>query len=280
MKLYSPNKTFKSFFAHIILLSLSLISLFPLFWMIITSLKSPAQITEAPLSFIPRPIVWRNYLDALTRFPFLNCLKNTVYLVIMNMLGVFFSCPLVAYSFARLEWRGRDFCFILLLSTMMIPFAVTMIPLYILFKNLGWLNTFKPLWIGAFFGSPYYIFLLRQFFMTLPSDLEDAARIDGCSSYGIYWRILLPLIKPALIVVGIFTFLNTWNDFLGPLIYINSIKNYTLTLGLQYFQSGGYGTQWHWLMAASFATISPIIVVFFIFQRYFLQGIVLTGLKS
>jgi len=280
MKSYSLNKIFKSFFAHILLLSFSLISLFPLFWMISTSLKSPAQITEAPLSFIPRPIVWRNYLDALTRFPFLNCLKNTVYLVIMNMLGVFLSCPLVAYSFARLEWRGRDLCFILLLSTMMLPFAVTMIPLYILFRNLGWLNTFKPLWVRAFFGSPYYIFLLRQFFMTLPGDLEDAARIDGCSSYGIYWRILLPLIKPALIVVGIFTFLNTWNDFLGPLIYINSINNYTLTLGLQYFQSGGYGTQWHWLMAASFATILPIIVVFFIFQRYFLQGIVLTGLKS
>lgn len=280
MKLHSLIKIFRGTITYTLLIFLSIISLFPLLWMISTSLKSPAQITEAPLSFIPNPIQWSNYLDALTRFPFLNCLKNTVYLVIMNLIGIFFSCPLVAYSFSRLEWKGKNLCFVLLLSTMMLPFAVTMIPLFILFKNLGWINTFKPLWIRAFFGSPYYIFLLRQFFMTLPNDLEDAARIDGCSSYGIYWRILLPLIKPALIVVGIFTFLGTWNDFLGPLIYLNSINNYTLTLGLQYFQSGGYGTQWHWLMAASFATISPIIVIFFIFQRYFIRGIVLTGLKS
>ena len=200
-------------------------------------------------------------------------------LAILNIVLAIFSCSFVAYAFARLEWPGRDLCFGLLLATMMIPGQVTMIPVFMIFRYLGWYNTLKALWVPSFFGSAFFIFMLRQFMKGIPNDLEDAAKIDGCSLFGIYWRIVLPLVKPALAAVCIFTFMNTWNDFMGPLIYVNDQRLYPLALGLFDFRSE-HGSEFGMLMAASTLMTLPVIAIFFMAQRYFIQGVTLTGMKG
>ena len=187
------------------------------------------------------------------------------------------SSALAAYGFSRIEWKGRDKVFLVLLATMMIPFPVIMVPIYSLFKSLGWIGTFKPLWVPSFFAGAFNVFLLRQFFLTLPKDMSEAARIDGCSEFQIFLRIILPLSKPALLVVAIFQFMATWNDFLGPLIFLTEQKDFTLALGLQSFQSQHGGTAWHHLMAASTLVVLPVIVLFFFAQRTFIEGIATTG---
>jgi len=220
-----------------------------------------------------------NYREVLRLVPLLTYIKNSTILVTINILGQIFASSLVAFAFARLRWPARDFCFMLMLATLMIPHQVTLIPQFLIFKSLGWYNTLTPLWIGAFFGSPFFIFLLRQFMRGIPTDLEDSAKIDGSGYFGIYWRIILPLIKPALATIGIFTFLGTWNDFMGPLIYLNDQNLYPLSMGvfaLQVFQVGNYGL----MMAASILMTLPVILLFFIAQRHFIEGITLTGLKG
>ncbi|OQA84494.1 MAG: L-arabinose transport system permease protein AraQ [bacterium ADurb.Bin236] len=202
---------------------------------------------------------------------------NSLYLVVLNVLGQLFACSLVAYAFARLRFYGRDILFGILLATMMLPSQVTMIPVFLIFKSFGWYDTLKPLWVGSFFGSAFNIFLLRQFFMTIPQDLEDAAKIDGCSFFGTYWRILLPLVRPALATVAIFTFMGTWNEFMGPLIYIGSQSLTPLSLGLFMFRSE-HGGEWGMMMAASTLMTLPVVVIFFFAQRYFIQGVTLTGM--
>jgi ABC-type glycerol-3-phosphate transport system permease component len=189
------------------------------------------------------------------------------------------SCTLVAFAFARLQYPSRDFWFVVLLSTMMLPTHVTIIPHFVLFRILGWLNTFKPLIVPAFFGSAFYIFLLRQFFLTIPQELDDAATVDGCGIFRIYWQIILPLAKPALATVAVFSFISHWNDFLGPLIYLTSPEKMTIAVGLRLFRSQ-YSTEMHLLMAASTVAVLPILVIFFVAQKYFIQGIALTGLKG
>jgi multiple sugar transport system permease protein len=252
----------------------------PFYWLVSSSLKSPTKIWLYPPQWVPDPVVWQNYIEALTASPFHLYLLNTLTIVIFNEAGVLLTASMAAYSFARLRFRGRDLVFTILLSSMMLPWAVTMIPRYILFKNLGWLDTFLPLIVPDWFGGgAFNIFLLRQFFRTIPRDFTDAARIDGAGEFGIYWRVVLPLIKPALTAVAIFTFLHHWNDFMAPLIYLTSPGNYTISLGLASFK-GLYTTQWHYLMAASTATILPVLVLFFVAQRYFIQGIVLSGIKG
>jgi multiple sugar transport system permease protein len=252
----------------------------PFYWLLSSSLKSPTKIWLYPPQWIPDPVVWQNYVEALTASPFHLYLFNTLIIVVFNLAGVLLTASMAAYSFARLRFRGRDLLFTILLSSMMLPWAVTMIPRYILFKNLGWLDTFLPLIVPDWFGGgAFNIFLLRQFFRTIPRDFTDAARIDGAGEFGIYWRVVLPLIKPALTAVAIFTFLHHWNDFMAPLIYLTSPGNYTISLGLASFK-GLYTTQWHYLMAASTATILPVLVLFFVAQRYFIQGIVLSGIKG
>ena len=205
---------------------------------------------------------------------------NTLVVAVLGLIGVTFSSALAAYGFSRIRWRGRDVCFVLTLSTMMVPFAVTMIPLYGIFRALGWIGTLKPLWVPAFFGGAFSIFLLRQFFLTIPQDLSDAARIDGCSEFGIFWRIILPLSKPALAVVALFHFMWAWRDFLAPLIYLTKKETFTLSLGLHFYQSQHGGSEWHYLMAASTLMILPVIVLFFFTQRTFIQGISTTGMKG
>jgi len=272
---------------HAVLLCGSFLFLFPLFWMITTSLKPVEETMLTPPRWIPS--VWRfdNYVQAVTYgsqalgyIPFFEYGKNTLLLCVLVVTGTVVSNALIAYGFARLEWPGRNALFGLTLATMMIPFPVLMVPMFVLFKHLGWVGTFRPLWVTAWFGSAFNIFLLRQFFLTIPRELSDAAVVDGCSEFQVFRHIILPLSRPALAVVALFSFLYTWNDFLGPLIYLNDQRMFTLSLGLQFYQSQAGGTEWHLLMAAATIVVLPIIVLFFFTQRTFIQGIAVTGMKG
>ncbi len=221
----------------------------------------------------------RNYREAMRLAPVDTYAWNSFVLVVLNVLGQMIGSSLVAYAFSRLRWPGRDFCFVLVLATLMIPPQVTMIPVFLIFKELGWYNTLRPLWITAWFGSAFYIFLLRQFMLGIPRDLEDSARIDGCGYFGIFWRIILPLVKPALATIGIFTFLSVWNDFMGPLIYLSDQRLYPLSLGLFSLQVTNVNAH-EILMAASVLMTLPVMALFFLAQRQFIQGVTLTGLKG
>ncbi|GMV91578.1 MAG: hypothetical protein AMXMBFR82_13560 [Candidatus Hydrogenedentota bacterium] len=222
---------------------------------------------------------WENYAEAFRIIDFPRNLRNTLFVCFTVVIGTVLSCSLVAYSFSRIEWPGRDLCFILVLATMMLPYQVMLIPLFVLYKNLGWTGTFKPLIVPAFLGTPFYIFLLRQFFMGIPQDLSAAARIDGCSEFGIYARIIMPLSKPALATTALFMFLFQWGDFLNPLVFLQDDRQYTLALALQQFQSQ-HESLWGPLMAMSTVITVPVILLFFLTQRTFIQGITLTGLKG
>jgi ABC-type glycerol-3-phosphate transport system permease component len=263
----------------ILLIGLGMLFVFPLVWMISTSLKSNDQVYTIPTVWIPNPIVWENYPNALSRIPFVRFLINSCITSFIPVVGSILSASMVAYSFARLNWPGKNFWFIILLSSMMLPAQVTMIPVYILYTKLHWINTYLPLTVPWFFGGAFYIFLLRQFFSTIPSELSHAALIDGCSHFDIWWRIFLPLSKPALVTIAIFTFLFTWNDFLGPLLYLKTEAMYTLQVGLLYFREQ-YSVAWQELMAASTVVLLPTLVIFFLGQRLFVEGVTLTGMKG
>ena len=272
---------------HGVLIALSLVFALPLLWMISTSLKPIEETMRTPPVWIPMHPLFRNYPKAFTfdsdklgYIPFLVYGRNTLLISILCVAGTVISNALVAYSFARLRWPGRDLAFTLTLATMMIPFPVLMVPTFALYQKLHWIGTFRPLWVGAWFGSAFYIFLLRQFFRTIPLELSEAAKIDGCSEWSIFRLVILPLAKPALSVVALFTFLGTWNDFLGPLIYISNQSMFTLGLGLQAFVSQNGGTEWNLMMAASTIVVAPIIILFFFTQKQFIQGIAVTGLKG
>ena len=253
----------------------------PFAWMVSTSLKPLNETMSLPPRWIPSTIQWKNYPAAIAEMQyFWRYAGNSLFLCVMSVIGTVASSALAAYGFSRVEWRGRDKWFLVLLATMMIPFPVVMVPIYGLFKELGWIGTFKPLWVPAFFAGAFNVFLLRQFFMTLPKDISEAARIDGCSEIQIFLRVILPLSRPALLVVALFQFLFTWNDFLGPLIFLTNQEDFTLALGLQSFQSQNGGTSWHYLMAASTLVILPVIVLFFFTQRSFTEGIASTGAKN
>ena len=253
----------------------------PFAWMVSTSLKPLNETMSLPPRWIPSTIQWKNYPEAIAEMQyFWRYAGNSLFLCVMSVIGTVTSSALAAYGFSRVEWHGRDKWFLVLLATMMIPFPVVMVPIYGLFKELGWIGTFKPLWVPAFFAAAFNVFLLRQFFMTLPKDISEAARIDGCSEIQIFLRVILPLSRPALLVVALFQFLFTWNDFLGPLIFLTRQKDFTLALGLQSFQSQNGGTSWHYLMAASTLVILPVIVLFFFTQRSFTEGIASTGAKN
>jgi multiple sugar transport system permease protein len=262
-----------------LLWGVALLFLIPLLWMLSSSLKPTWQIFETPPRWLPDPPRWENYREALTTLPFGLYLRNTTVITLLTIVGHLLSCTLVAYAFARLRAPGRDTLFVVMLATLMLPYPVTMTPLYVIFHRLGWINTFLPLTVPAFLGSPFYIFLLRQFFLTIPRDFEDAARIDGANIVQILAWVIVPMVAPALATVTLFTFQASWNDFLAPLIYLQRPDLYTVTLGLQFFRST-YTTNWAYLMAASLATMLPVIAVFFAAQRYFLAGISLAGIKG
>lgn len=267
---------------HLVLIPLATLFLLPLLWMVSTSFKDASGVFLFPPQWIPDPIHWENYGLALTALPFGRFFLNTSILTFSAMVGQILSCSIVAFSFAHLRWSGRNVLFIVVLATMMLPNQVTLIPTFLIFRQLGWLDTFLPMIVPAFLGGgPFLIFLMRQFFMTLSPELVDAARIDGASTFGIYWRIILPLASPVLIAVGIFSFEAHWNDFFRPLIYLQSQENYTLSLGLHAFNSNyGRGTEWQLLMAASLVVMLPVILIFFFAQRYFIQGVVFSGVKG
>lgn len=270
---------FQPIVVQILLVIAGLAFLVPFLWMLSTSLKVDTQIFVYPPIWIPNPFAWENYPKAISYINYLKYFENTLIIAIVSTVGVVISSSLVAYSLARLRWPGRDLLFVLTLSTMMLPFAVTLIPLFIVFKTFGWIDTFNPLIVPHFFGSAFFIFLLRQFFMTIPQDLSDAARIDGASELGIFIRIMIPLTRPALATVGLLQFLNSYRDFLGPLIYLTTETKYTLSIGLTMYSSM-HATEWSLLMAASMIMTAPIIVLFFFTQRTFVQGITLTGIKG
>lgn len=279
----SDTNVVRKLLIYLFLSGTALFFLLPFIWMMSTSLKTPAQVWTYPPEWIPRPPSLRSYFEIWTMAPIHLFLINSFIVTGLTIVGMVLSCSMVAFGFARLRFRGRNILFVILLSSMILPPQIYMIPQYLFFTFLGWVDTFKPLyvpyWFAAYLG-PFYIFLLRQFFLTIPWELDDAARIDGCSWFGIYTRIMLPLIKPALIAAVIFCFTWTWNDFLTPLIYLGIREKYTLTLGLRYFQSQ-YGMRYiRELMATSTISALPTLVLFFFCQRYFVEGISISGVKK
>jgi multiple sugar transport system permease protein len=266
-------------FTHLLLFVGSFVFFVPLIFMLSTSLKAMRQIAKFPPEWIPDPVIWLNYADVFRYAPMHKYLLNTLIIVFPNILGAVLTSALAAYAFARLRAPGKNLLFMVLLSTMMLPAVVTMIPTYLLFAQLGWVGTFRPLIIPPLAGSAFFIFLLRQFFLTIPRELEDAALIDGSSRLRIFTSIILPLAKPVLATVTIFAFMGSWNDYLGPLIYLGNRDQYTLSLGLQVFVQYNR-TEWGLLMAASTMVVAPVILLFFFAQQHFVQGITLTGIKG
>jgi multiple sugar transport system permease protein len=272
------KKKVTRFSAHLVLIIASFFFMIPFIWMVSTSLKPLTQVFTFPPEWIPKPVKWSNYIDAMNYIPFFTYLKNTTIITVVSTVGAVLSCPIVAYSFAKLKWPGRNILFIITIGVMMIPGQVTMIPLFLLFEKLGLVGTPYPLIIPAFFGIPFYIFLLRQFFMGLPDSLREAAKIDGASEFRIYWQIMLPLAKPAVLAVGLFQFMASWTDFIGPLLYLTDSVQYTLSLGLQQFQSQK-GSEWGLMMAVSTMMTVPVILLFFFLQKTFIKGITFSGIK-
>jgi multiple sugar transport system permease protein len=262
-------------------IALSLIFAAPLLWMVSTSLKTDPQVYHVPPIWIPNPARWANYTEALTKRPFGLYTLNTLRYAFGVIIGALLSNTIVAYGFSRLRWPGRNLLFFICISAMMIPYQVRMVPLFLVFKKLDWINSYKPLIVPAFLGAPYYIFLLRQFFLTIPEELSDAARVDGSSEMGILLRIILPLAKPALATIALFQLLGAWEDYLGPLIYLNDEALYPIAIGLQQFRSQFQeALMWPYMMAASTAATLPVILIFFAVQRSFVEGITVTGLKG
>ena len=264
---------------YALLVLISLFFFFPLLWMMTTAIKPTSQMFQIPPVWIPNPPQWDVFHTTWNRTNFSVYLGNTVLITVLSMIGRVGSCALVGFSFARLRWPGKNVLFIITLSTMMLPFQVLMIPQFLIFKEIGWINTHYPLWVPSFGGAAFYIFLMRQYFMTMPRELDDAAKIDGCGWLGIFWRILLPLSHPALATIAIFTFMSQWNSFLEPLIFLNSSKKYTLALGLAMFRDQ-FDVDWNAIMAMSFLMVLPCLTIFFLAQKYFIQGISTTGLKG
>jgi multiple sugar transport system permease protein len=266
--------------AHATLLVVSAVALLPLVWMLSTSLKAKGTELEWPIRWIPEPIVWQNYIQAHTILSFAYYYRNTITIALLATLGAVITSSMAGYAFARLRFVGRDLLFIMVLATMMLPSIVTLIPTYIIWRELGAIDTFLPLimpsWLG---GTAFNVFLTRQFFMTLPHDLDDAARVDGASNYRIYWQILLPLCGPVLAVVAIFTFVEHWTEFLLPLIYLNSDHMRTVAIGLA-LGKGTFRNTYNYIMAIAFTMTLPIGIIFFSAQRYFMKGVVMTGMAG
>jgi multiple sugar transport system permease protein len=265
--------------AFLVVLAFAIVFASPLYWMVATSLKTTPEVFLAPPIWWPAELRWSNYPDALNVFPFVTYAINTLRIAAPVAIGTTISSSLVAYGFSRMRWPGRDIVFYLVLATLMIPTWVTLVPLYILFNQIGWVNTYRPLVVPSFFGDAFSIFLLRQFFLRQPQDLVDAARVDGASHLRVFLQIMLPLSRPALAVVALFAFINAWTDFFNPLIYLSNPDKYTLQLGLFNFFSQHF-VNWPGFMAASVVVLAPIAILFFLTQKTFIEGITFTGLRG
>ncbi|MEZ4706106.1 MAG: carbohydrate ABC transporter permease [Caldilineaceae bacterium] len=275
------RKAIHALVVYALILPGACIFILPLVWMISTALKPSNEIFVYPPQWFPSSPQWSNFSEGWTAYlNFNRMFMNTLIITVNNVIGNLFSCCLAAYGFARLRAPGKNIFFALVLATMLLPTEVTIIPQYVLFTKLGWNNTWRPLMVPPWFGWPFFIFLLRQFFMSIPMDLDEAARLDGASSWRILWSILLPLVRPALATVVIFAFIGNWNNFLGPLIYIRSVDKQVLAVGLNMFR-GQYGqVDFHYMMAVALIVLLPVLLVFFFGQRLFVQGIALTGIKG
>lgn len=263
---------------YVLLAAIALIMLFPFFWMVSTSLKEQYEAVKIPPVWIPAQPQWINYVTLFTEQPMFMFMMNTIKIVIFVVLGQLFFSSLAAYSFARIKFKGNTVMFFFYIATLMVPGQVTMIPTYLMFAKVGLTDNHLALILPAFF-SAFGVFLLRQFFMSLPKELEEAAEIDGCNPFTTYWRIMLPLVVPAMLTLGVFTLMNTWNDYLGPLIYLNTPEKFTMTLGIAFFR-GIYTTQWNLVMAGSVLSVVPILVAYLCAQKYFVQGIAMSGIKG
>ncbi len=282
----TPMGWFTEILKYGLLILLTVTYILPFFWMFTSALKNDAQVYVAPPIWIPNPAFWENFVNAWNSQPFNQYVFNTVvYYAIPATIGTVLSSAIVAYGFSRINWAGRDTLFYLCLATMMVPFQVQMVPLFMIFKKIGWIDSFLPLVVPAFFGNPFYIFLLRQFFMSLPGELSDAARIDGASEMDILFRIVLPLSRPALMVVALFAFIGAWNDYLGPLIYVHNNSKLVLALGVENMRrsmmfNSTISNAYPYLMAVSTIVVLPILIMFFFGQKTFIEGIAMTGIKE
>ncbi len=268
--------------AYAALILLALLVLLPFLWMVSTSLQANDALFQIPPQIVPARPLWSNYVDALTAVPFMTWVWNTLFLCALNVVGQLLCCTLVAYGFARLRFPGRGPLFILVLGTLLLPSQITLVPQFILFSKLHWVNTFLPLTVPAFFGvgaGAFYIFLIRQYLQTIPYDLDEAARIDGANTWQILYRVLLPLIRPPLTIVAVFTFTDTYNDFINPLIYLSDNGKYTLALGLSSYV-GQFSSNWNWLMCASIVVLLPLLLIYYFAQRLLIGGIASVGLKG
>jgi multiple sugar transport system permease protein len=263
----------------LILLVVTLVFLVPLFWLLSSSLKETSELFSVPVRWLPAKLHFENFVRMFTYFPFTLYLKNTLIIVFFNIVGSTASSAIVAYGFSRLRWKGREQVFVIVLITMILPFQVIMVPLFMLFQRIGWIGTFLPLTATCFFGNPFYIFLIRQFFISLPQELNDAARIDGAGEARIFAQIAIPLSIPVLATVIIFAFLKTWNDFIGPLIFLANDKLYTLSIGAQMIRSR-LQPNWEILMPLGVVMVLPVLLIFFLMQKYFIQGIAMSGIKG
>jgi len=264
--------------SHTILLIGALIMVVPFIWMLSTSFKAPGKTFVYPPEWFPQPFVWQNYVNMWTALPFNEFFVNSIKISTLSTIGQLMTCSMGAFAFSILRFKGRDFLFLVLIATLMIPYQVTLIPTFILFSKDGWVGTHLPLWVPAFWGGAFGTFLLRQFYLTIPIELAESARIDGANIFQIFTHIYLPLSKPAMATLGIFTFMWRWNDLLDPLIYVSELKQLTLTVGLSFFQNQ-YGGKWTLMMAGAVVSILPILLIFFFAQKYFIQGIAMTGIK-
>jgi len=269
----------KSLLVHVVMIFCCAMFIFPFLWMALTSFKTPQEIFQWPPRLFPEEWQWSNYEEVLTAVPLLRMMFNSLFVAVLVTTGTLLFCSLAAYSFARLRFKGKDLIFSIYLGTMMVPLMVTLIPTFVIMRKLGMVDTYFALIVPGMFGNAFGTFLLRQFFMTIPTQLDEAARIDGCGYFGIYSRILMPLMKPALASLFVFTFMGVWNDFLWPLVSIQTEALKTITLGLASFQ-GLYTTKYHLLMAAAMISVLPVMVAYISSQRYFIEGITLTGLKG
>ena len=265
--------------AHLFLIFFGIIFMLPFLWMVSSSLKPSAEIFEIPVRLIPKTFAFTNYPDAIESIRFLRYLANTFIYAVGLMIGAVLSNVFIGYGFARIDWPGRDIVFIIVIATMMLPAQVRFIPLFITYSKWGWLETFAPLIVPAFFGNAFFVFLVRQFMLTFPRDLDDAARVDGANELMIFWRIVAPLSKPAIITIAIFDFMWGWHDYINPLVFLRDPDKFTLSVGLRLFFSQ-YGAEWALLMAAATMFTLPMIVVFFFAQRTFIEGISFTGVKG
>lgn len=278
MKKKKSSAVLRRVLLYIVLILIAVIMVVPFLWMLSTSLKTQYDAVKIPPVWIPDPPQWENYVKLFTEQPMFQFMLNTIKIVFFVVLGQLFFSSLAAYSFARISFKGRNVMFFFYIATLMVPGQVTMIPTYLMFAKAGLTDNHLALILPAFF-SAFGVFLLRQFFMSLPRELEEAAEIDGCNPFMTYWRIMLPLVVPAMLTLGVFTLMNTWNDYMGPLIYLSSPEKYTMTLGIAYFK-GVYTTQWNLVMAASIVSVVPILIAYLCAQKYFIEGIAFSGVKG